>query len=53
MKKIEFEDLKVLETYLKHILKELSDPYKGSAVEAVGYVEDALAEIRRWKENGK
>ena len=49
--KVELEDLKVLETFLNHAIENIADGrYLG---DAVGYVEDALAEIKRWKENGK
>ena len=49
MKKIELEDLKVLETYLKHALEEIhTTPY-----ETLAYINDALAEIKRWKDEGK
>lgn len=50
MKKIELEDLKVLETYLKRASGSL---WKGDISETASYIEDALAEIKRWKENGK
>ena len=48
MKKIELEDLKVLETILRHARNETIDSY-----EAFHYIEDALVEIKRWKENGQ
>ena len=42
-------DLRTLETYLGHTLKELHDPLGGSVTEAIAYVRDALAEIEAWK----
>ena len=48
IKKIELEDLKVIETYLK---RALSKVWKNEG-ETIKYIEDALAEIKRWKENG-
>jgi len=49
MKKIDIEDLKVLETYLKHARGEMYDP-DGTVKEAIAYIDDALAEIKRWQE---
>lgn len=47
MKNIKLEDLKVLETYLNHAIKEL---HWWTEPEAIGYIADALAEIKRWKD---
>ena len=45
MKKIKLEDLKVLETYLRHALNNVWE----NEGETIAYIEDALAEIKRWK----
>jgi len=46
MKNIKLEDLKVLETYLNHAL---NFSYNSDG-ETFRYIEDALAEIKRWKD---
>ena len=55
MRKIELEDLKVLEGYLKSALNEIDHRCEWAHTEETDFIQDALAEIERWKEeeNGK
>lgn len=43
------QDLKVIKTYLEHALENIEDPLHGDLIEAVDYINDALAQIKKYE----